>query len=112
MGNGATGPRWVKTVPYLGTSGRSADSMYLYAHPPNLPPCCDVPVVLSETEGLVWNVSQTTDMPQSIILVTADAAPFGEATKFDPERGFGGTWKFANATALALAASSDADGMA
>ena len=101
--------KWVKTVPYLGTSGRSADSIYLYAHPQNLPPCCDVPIVLDETADLVWNVSQTTDMPQSIVLVTSTGGPFGDTTKFDPERGFGGTWKFANATAIALAQSSDAD---
>ena len=69
--------KWVKTVPYLGTSGRSADSIYLYAHPQNLPPCCDVPIVLDETADLVWNVSQTTDMPQSIVLVTSTGGPFG-----------------------------------
>ena len=105
-------PVWIPTIAYLGSSGRSASSIYLYAQPMNLPPLGTL-LYLSETgDEVLWNVTedaasrvaagQDAGNKMSVVLTTPSGKPWGVV--WDPEKGVGGSWKRSDALATATAA--------
>ena len=100
---------WVPTIPYLGTSGRAADSLYLYCETAHLP-ALGAALTLSETgAALLWNVTETAASrvaagqpagnENSVVLSTASGAPHG----WHPDKAHGGAWTKAGALEAARA---------